>query len=54
MLQVFNTLKESFPDEPIDIVLVPGFMYNDFKVVVQCKDKKIALEKFKVKRAWGG
>ncbi|WP_336961607.1 DUF2931 family protein [Chryseobacterium contaminans] len=54
MLRVFDTLKKSFPEQPIDIVLVPGFMYNDFKVVVQCKDKKIALEKFKVKRVWGG
>ncbi|WP_073300327.1 DUF2931 family protein [Chryseobacterium contaminans] len=54
MLQVFDKLRKSFPEQPIDIVLVPGFMYNDFKVVVQCKDKKIALEKFKVKRVWGG
>ncbi|BAP31782.1 uncharacterized protein CHSO_2745 [Chryseobacterium sp. StRB126] len=54
MLRVFGELKKSYPDQPIDIVLVPGFMYNDFKVVVQCKDKKIALEKFKVKRVWGG
>ncbi|MCS4304601.1 DUF2931 family protein [Chryseobacterium sp. BIGb0232] len=54
MLEVFGEMRKLYPDQPIDIVLVPGFMYNDFKVVVQCKDKKIALEKFKVKRIWGG
>lgn len=54
MLEVFGEMRKLYPDQPIDIVLVPDFMYNDFKVVVQCKDKKIALEKFKVKRIWGG
>ncbi|REC77339.1 DUF2931 family protein [Chryseobacterium rhizosphaerae] len=54
MLRAFDELKKSHPDQPIDVVLIPGFMYNDFKVVAQCKDKKIILEKIKVKRVWGG
>ncbi|MDR6544876.1 hypothetical protein J2810_000918 [Chryseobacterium rhizosphaerae] len=54
MLSVFDELKKLYPDQPIDIVLIPGFMYNDFTVVAQCKDKKIMLEKIKVKRVWGG
>lgn len=54
MLRVFADLKKTYPGKPIDIVLTPGFMYNDLKVAVTCEGKKILLEKVKVKRVWGG
>jgi len=54
MLQVFNTLKSKYPDQPIDIVITPTFMYNEMKVSVKCGNEEVKLEKYKVVGVWGG
>lgn len=54
LMKVFENFKAKYPDEPIDIVLVPTFMYNDIKVYAECKGEKIELEKVKIVKIWGG
>ncbi|WP_241775038.1 DUF2931 family protein [Chryseobacterium sp. ERMR1:04] len=54
LMKVFEGFKAKYPDEPIDIVLVPTFMYNEIKVYGECKGEKIELEKVKIVKIWGG
>lgn len=54
MLSVFGKLKKEYPDEGIDIVVVPTFMYNDFKLSAKCGKTEIPLKDYKIKGVWGG
>lgn len=54
MLDVFQKLKAKYPDKPIDIVIVPSFMYNNFKIFVKCEKEEIPLKNYKLKGVWGG
>lgn len=54
LINTFKNLKEKHTGKPIDIVLVPSFMYKDIKVYAECDGEKIELKKFLVKRIWGG
>ncbi|MDR2237058.1 MAG: DUF2931 family protein [Chryseobacterium sp.] len=54
LMNTFKNLKEKHTGKPIDIVLVPSFMYKDIKVYAECDGEKIELKKFLVKRIWGG
>ncbi|RZM06639.1 MAG: DUF2931 family protein [Pedobacter sp.] len=49
MLKIFGDFKKSDPDKPLDIILKPTFMYEDFKLSVKCGNKEVPLEKYKVK-----
>ncbi|AZI32665.1 DUF2931 family protein [Kaistella carnis] len=54
MLSVFKELQSKHPNKPMDILVVPTFMYKDFKLSVKCEDEIIPLTKYKVKGVWGG
>lgn len=54
MLRVFGDFKRSDPDKPMDIIIKPTFMYEDFKLSVKCGSKEVPLKKYKVKGVWGG
>ncbi|MDR2237059.1 MAG: DUF2931 family protein [Chryseobacterium sp.] len=54
LMNTFKNLKEKHTGKPIDIVLVPSFMYKDIKVYAECDGEKIELKKFLVERIWGG
>ncbi|KIA86040.1 DUF2931 family protein [Kaistella jeonii] len=54
MLNVFDELQNKHPGKPMDILVVPTFMYNDFKLSVKCEDEIVPLTKYKVKGVWGG
>ncbi len=54
LLKIFESFKEKHSGKPIDIVLVPSFMYKDIKVYVECENEKIELKKIKVVEIWGG
>lgn len=45
LLNAFETLKKEYPNEPIDFVIKPDFMYKSYKAYVKCKDKTIELTK---------
>ncbi|KIA86041.1 DUF2931 family protein [Kaistella jeonii] len=54
MFNVFDELQSKHPGKPMDILVVPTFMYNDFKLSVKCEDEIVPLTNFKVKGIWGG
>ena len=54
MLSVFENLQKKHPGKPMDIVLIPEFMYIGFQLSVQCEEEIIPLKKFKVKSISGG
>ncbi|QDP84735.1 DUF2931 family protein [Chryseobacterium sp. SNU WT5] len=54
MLSVFKELQSKHPNKPMDIIIIPTFMYTDFKLSVKCEDEIIPLTKYKVKGVWGG
>lgn len=54
LMEIFKKFKEKHPDKPVDIVLVPSFMYKDIKVYAECDGEKVALQKVKVVEIWGG
>ncbi|WP_230035434.1 DUF2931 family protein [Chryseobacterium sp. Bi04] len=54
LMRIFENFKEKHPGKPIDIVLVPTFMYKDIKLYAECDGEKIQLEKVKIVEIWGG
>ncbi|REC61601.1 hypothetical protein DRF65_14175 [Chryseobacterium pennae] len=54
LMRIFENFKQKYPDKPVDIVLVPTFMYNEIALYVECNGEKIKLEKAKVDKIWGG
>ena len=54
LMKIFENFKEKHPEKPIDIVLVPSFMYKEIKTYAECDGEKIELQKSLVKRIWGG
>lgn len=54
MLSVFDDLQNKHPGKPMDILVVPTFMYNDFKLSVKCEDEIVPLSKYKIENIWGG
>ncbi|VEH20921.1 Protein of uncharacterised function (DUF2931) [Chryseobacterium nakagawai] len=54
LMKIFEDFKQKYPDQPVDIVLVPTFMYNEIKVYAECNGEKIELQKAKVNKIWGG
>lgn len=54
MLTVFEALQNKHPGKPMDILVVPTFMYTDIKLSVKCEDETVPLTKYIVKNIWGG
>jgi len=54
MFSVFDAMQKKHPDKPMDIIIKPTFMYEDFKLSVKCENEEIPLTKYKVKGVWGG
>ena len=54
MLSVFENLQKKHPRKPMDIVLIPEFMYTGFQISVKCEDEVIPLTKYEVKSISGG
>jgi hypothetical protein len=54
LMKIFENFKEKHSGKPIDIVLVPSFMYKDIKVYAECDGEKVELQKTLMKRIWGG
>ncbi|MCQ9639134.1 DUF2931 family protein [Chryseobacterium sp. WG14] len=54
LMRIFENFKEKHPGKPIDIVLVPTFMYKDIKLYAECDGEKVQLEKVKIAEIWGG
>lgn len=54
MLSVFDGLQKKYPGKPMDVIVKPTFMYQDFKLSVKCENEEIPLTKYKVKGVWGG
>ncbi|MCE3074539.1 DUF2931 family protein [Chryseobacterium gwangjuense] len=54
LMVIFEKFKEKHSDKPIEIVLVPSFMYKDIKVYAECDSEKVELKKVKVIEIWGG
>lgn len=48
MLNTFNKLKKNHGNKPMDIIIIPTFMYTDFKLSVKCEDEIVPLTKYKV------
>ncbi|WP_313376088.1 DUF2931 family protein [Chishuiella sp.] len=51
-LNAFETLHSKYPDEKLEVVIKPTFMYEDYKMYVRCKQEEIELHKYVVKRKW--
>lgn len=54
LMKTFEIFKQKYTDKPVDIVLVPTFMYNEIALYAECNGEKIKLEKAKVAKIWGG
>ena len=54
LIKIFESFKEKHSGKPIDIVLVPSFMYKDIKVYAECDGEKVELKKVKIIEIWGG
>jgi len=54
LMKIFENFKEKHSGKPIDIVLVPSFMYKEIKVYAECDGEKVELKRSLVKRIWGG
>jgi len=54
LMKIFENFKEKHSGKPIDIVLVPSFMYKDIKVYAECDGEKVELKKVKIVEIWGG
>lgn len=54
MLTVFEALQNNHAGKPMDILVVPTFMYTDFKLSVKCEDETVPLTKYIIKNIWGG
>lgn len=44
VLNAFEIIRKEYPNEPIDFVIKPEFMYKGYKAFVKCKDKSIELK----------
>ncbi len=53
-MKIFEDFKEKHSEKPIDLVLVPSFMYKDIKVYAECDGEKVELKKVKIVEIWGG
>lgn len=54
LMKIFESFKQKYPSQPVDMVLVPTFMYNEINIYAECNGEKIKLEKAKVAKIWGG
>lgn len=49
MLSVFESLQRKHLGKPMDVLIKPTFMYEDFKLSVKCEEEVIPLTKYKVR-----
>lgn len=54
ILSVFDELQKKHPEKPLDILVMPTFMYKNIKLSVQCEDEIVPLKKYKILDIWGG
>ncbi|KIA85467.1 DUF2931 family protein [Kaistella jeonii] len=54
LLFVFKNLQKKHLGKPMDILVAPTFMYNDFKLSVKCEEEIVPLSKYNIENIWGG